>query len=219
MNYPVSESVAESQRSYVIASFGWRLGAYLLDGLGIVLVAGAIGGALRLPGMVATTTTANGTASTSVVMNTGWGALMIGLVSAVYCVGMWVTRGATAGQLVLGMRVFRETSPDRLDLRAAVIRWALLFGVISLLGAAGGLGSDESSWAGTLQLVWLITLIVTTARDPLKQGFHDHQAGSLVIRAAGASAPAYSGSAPASPPPAPASPPPAPGSPFSGPLG
>jgi uncharacterized RDD family membrane protein YckC len=181
MSYPTREAVQPGQKSYVVASFGRRLGAFLLDGLGIVLVATALGGALGLPGMVTTTTTAEGVTTTSSFTNTGWSALMAGLVSAPYCIGMWWLRGATLAQLALGVRVFRATGPQRLSFGAAALRWALLFGVVSLLGALGGLNYVLAGLAGWGQLVWLIALIVTTARDPMRQGLHDRLAGSLVV--------------------------------------
>jgi uncharacterized RDD family membrane protein YckC len=171
MSYPVREAAQPSRNSYVVASFGRRLGAFLLDLFGICMIAGAIGAALSLPGM-----------ATGSVANTGWGALMVGLVSAPYCIGMWWLGGATRAQMALGVHVLRATGPQRLSLGAAVLRWALLFGVVSGLGALGGLNYAVAGLVGWVQPVWLIALIVTTARDPMKRGLHDRLAGSLVVR-------------------------------------
>lgn len=140
MRYSVREAAQPDEKSYVVASFGWRLSAFLLDGLVItaVAVAAGIGVVLGLAGMVTTTTTAEGVRSTGVVSNTGWG--------------------------------------------------ALVFGLVSMSGALGGLNPYLGGLAGWFQLIWLIALIVTTARDPLKHGLHDRLAGSVVVRVRGSSA-------------------------------
>jgi uncharacterized RDD family membrane protein YckC len=188
MSYPVREAAQPDQKSYVVASFGWRLSAFLLDGLVITAVAAGIGVVLGLAGMVITTTTAEGVRSTGVVSNIGWSALVFGLVSAPYCIGGWAMQGATQAQMAMGLRVFRASGPQCLSFGSSVLRWALLFGLVSMLGALGGLNPYLGGLAGWFQLIWLIALIATTARDPRKHGLHDRLAGSVVVRVRGSSA-------------------------------
>jgi hypothetical protein len=65
---------------------------------------------------------------------------------------------------------------------AAVVRWAVLWGVFCLLGALAILSTALSivSFAG--QLAWLVVLIYTAGRSPAKQGIHDQLAESVVVR-------------------------------------
>ena len=162
-----------------IASFARRAGAFLIDAILLGIVAFIIAVAINLPG-IQQTTTANGT-TTYMMTNTGWSQVLIAGLSAVYCVGLWLAAMGTLGQRMLGLRVCRTTGPQALAPEAAVIRWALLFGVSLAIGAAAVAAPDVSGILGLGQLVWLVVLIVTTYQSPMKQGIHDRYAGSVVV--------------------------------------
>jgi uncharacterized RDD family membrane protein YckC len=163
-----------------IASMGRRIGALIIDGILISIAAGIVAVALNLPG-VQQTTDVNGTTTFSMV-NSGWSSVLGAVFSLVYAVGSWVSMGGTPGQRLLGMHVYRASGPQLLTIDAAVIRWALLFGVSYAIGAISVAAPSSASIVGLGQLVWLVVLIVTTSQSPLKQGIHDRYARSVVVK-------------------------------------
>ncbi len=185
MIYPVAGgAVSPVQQAFVIASFGRRFAAFLLDVVGIAIVAAIVVVVANVPGTVTTTITANGWAITSPAASRRWGAAMaiVAGISALYCVGCWVVWGATFGQRMLGLHVFGATGPKPLRLDGAVVRWFGLFGVYSLVGALDVVSPDLTNVVGLVQLGWVIGLAQTTYRSPTKQGLHDLFAGSFVVR-------------------------------------
>lgn len=109
---------------------------------------------------------------------------VVGLaISAAYFVGTWVYMRATVGMKVLGLQVGHEQDGRTLTPQQGLIRWALLFGPLSLgqfLSGAPTVGFLVS----LLALVWVIVLLVTTAQSPTKQGLHDRYAKTMVVKAA-----------------------------------
>lgn len=83
---------------------------------------------------------------------------------------------------MLGMHVYRASGPQALTADAAAIRWLLLFGISSGIGALAVMSTDLTGIVGLGQLAWVIVLIYTTYSSPTKQGIHDRYAGSLVVR-------------------------------------
>ena len=184
MSYPVAgQAYQPVPPSYVVASFGRRFGALLLDGIGIAVVGAIAVAALHIPGVATTTTAANGgTETTYMVTNSGWSAVSLALISAVYCISFWATSGATLGQRMLGLHVFDAAGPKPLPLQGAAVRWFVLFGIGYLIGAIAILSPNTSGVVGLGQLAWVIILAVTTYQSPTKQGWHDRAAGSYVVR-------------------------------------
>jgi uncharacterized RDD family membrane protein YckC len=161
-----------------IASFARRFGAFIVDALLIGIVVYVI--AIVTGQGIQQTTAADGT-TTYTLTNTGWSQLFVGILSAIYCVFLWTTTLGTLGQRMLGLRVCRASGPQALPLEAAVIRWALLFGVSAVIGIAAIAAPSASGALSLVQLVWLIILAVTTYQSPMKQGIHDKYAGSVVV--------------------------------------
>jgi len=167
----------------VIASFGRRVGALILDAIVIGVVAAIIGVAANVPGLQQTTTTVGGSPTTTYTFtNSGWVQVLSAVVSAAYCIGSWLLWAGTPGQRMLGMHVYRVSGPQALAADAAAIRWLLLFGISTGIGALAVASSDLVNVVGLGQLVWLIVLIATTLQSPMKQGIHDRYAGSIVVR-------------------------------------
>jgi uncharacterized RDD family membrane protein YckC len=129
---------------------------------------------------------------------------------ALYFAGAWVAWGASPGQKVLGLRVLDASSGQRLSTDQALLRWVVLAGAAEAISmvvlvmvldwiartpanawlATGYYGSTAStsldsapgypllSWGGTL---WSLVLLIVTAVDRMKRGWHDKISGSVVL--------------------------------------
>lgn len=75
-------------------------------------------------------------------------------------VWLWVATGQTPGKMAIGARVVDAATGERLTVGQAMVRYLSYF--LSLIGLFGGY-----IWVGL---------------DPKKQGWHDHIAGTVVIR-------------------------------------
>jgi uncharacterized RDD family membrane protein YckC len=164
----------------VYASFARRFGALILDGIAVAIVVAIIGLAAHLPGFEATSTS-SGSASASVT-NSGWSSLLALILTAIYFIGSWVYMAGSPAQRMLGVHVYKATGPQVLEMQAAVVRWAILFGVSTAIGAIAIAAPDAVGVVGLVQLAWLIVLAVTTYQSPTKQGLHDRYSGSVVVR-------------------------------------
>ncbi|MDQ2915123.1 MAG: RDD family protein [Chloroflexota bacterium] len=94
----------------------------------------------------------------------------------------WTAWRATPGQRLMGLLTVNAADGAALTWNQAMMRWAYLFGpsVVSNLFSAQT-GSGLGAIVGLVVLGYYIYLLYTTAQDPRRQGFHDKQAGSLVV--------------------------------------
>lgn len=94
----------------------------------------------------------------------------------------WTAWRATPGQRVMGLLTVNAADGAALTWNQAMMRWAYLFGpsVVSNLFSAQT-GSGLGAIIGLVVLGYYVYLLYTTAQDPKRQGFHDKQAGSLVV--------------------------------------
>jgi len=92
--------------------------------------------------------------------------LVLVALSAIYEIGMLVTRGATAGKLALGMRVARIADGQKPQLSDAAIRWAV--------PAVAGLIPRVGSLFQLLDGAWCLW-------DPNRQCLHDKAAKTVVV--------------------------------------
>jgi uncharacterized RDD family membrane protein YckC len=217
-------------RSASVAGLGRRAGAWLLDGVlsGFLVAIPVVAGFLTDVVALNPEALRQFEASTSLrpfddvtvplfmvnggllwLLAAGWVA-----VSACYYVGSWLAWGATPAQRLFGLRVLDVEHGRRLSIDAAVLRWALLVGVASTLGAATmalslqdaarvpanellGTAALASATAGLSDnvlaisavgtwggLVWSLALLVSAATHPLKRALHDRIVGSIVVRLA-----------------------------------
>jgi uncharacterized RDD family membrane protein YckC len=105
-------------------------------------------------------------------------------ISAVYFVASW-RRGASPGHRVLGMRIWDDDSWHRITARQGIIRWLFIGVPLGLQGAASVvLDGRGDSVLLTIVFAWYITLVISTARNPKKQGLHDRAAGTVVTKRA-----------------------------------
>ncbi len=108
---------------------------------------------------------------------------VVGLaISAGYFIYTWTSMRATFGMRALGMQIGNEGDGATLTTNQAARRWIAVGGWISiaqivnpvpLIGALVGLAG----------LVYIIFLLYTTAQSPTKQGYHDHFAHTMVVKA------------------------------------
>jgi uncharacterized RDD family membrane protein YckC len=102
--------------------------------------------------------------------------------SAIYFIYTWTKMRGSPGMRVLGLEVLNAADGAVLTQPQAIRRWLFLFGPFVLSQAAalmlGGLGTIVS----LLVFGYVIYLLYTTASSPTRQGFHDVQAGTVVVK-------------------------------------
>ncbi len=108
---------------------------------------------------------------------------IVGLaISIGYFVYTWTRMRGTVGMKALGMQIGNEVDGATLTQNQAIKRWVYVGGWISiaqivnpipLLGVIVGLAG----------FVYIVYLLYTTAQSPTKQGYHDHQAHTMVVKA------------------------------------
>ena len=103
-------------------------------------------------------------------------------VSAAYFIYMWLRMdGATVGMRVSKLQVRDATSGGAITQNQAIQRWLFLAGPWALNWFYGwGLGLIIT----IAVLVYYISLLVSTAQSPTRQGLHDKQANTVVAKLA-----------------------------------
>jgi len=104
-------------------------------------------------------------------------------ISAAYFIYTWTAMRGSIGQKALSMQVGNAPDGRTISQEQAIRRWIFLGGPIGLIQAltpVAGIGI----LIGLLGLAYFIYLLWTTAQSPTKQGFHDVQAGTMVVKAA-----------------------------------
>jgi uncharacterized RDD family membrane protein YckC len=111
---------------------------------------------------------------------------VIGLVgSAIYFVYCWTRLRASLGQKVLGLETVNAADGATLTQPQAIRRWAFLFGPFALgsaLGYAPGALAFLGSLVGLLAIIYAFYLLWTVSKDSKRQGFHDVQAATVVVK-------------------------------------
>jgi uncharacterized RDD family membrane protein YckC len=104
--------------------------------------------------------------------------------SAIYFIYTWTKMRGSPGQRVLGLETLNAADGAVLTQPQAIRRWLFLFGpfVLAQVGSfvLGGLGAIVS----LLVLGYAIYLLYTAANSPSRQGFHDVQASTVVVKVA-----------------------------------
>jgi len=108
--------------------------------------------------------------------------LLFGLVwaavTAVYFVYGWTKMRASFGQKFLNLETVNATDGATLTQNQAIRRWAFLWGPIAIGYAIPIIGILIVMLGGLYQLY----LLYTISQSPKRQGFHDLQAGTVVIK-------------------------------------
>lgn len=106
--------------------------------------------------------------------------------SALYFIYTWTSMRASPGQRVLGLETVNAADGATITRDQAIRRWAFLFGpsVLSTVfqfTLAGQLGL-VSSLVSLLVLVYYIYLLYSASQSPKRQGYHDVQSNTVVIK-------------------------------------
>lgn len=181
----VTEGSTERPERYY-ADVPNRLIAYLIDAIILTLL--SFVGAVAISVIFGPVVTFNLTAEPHVSVNTGLAFANVGLstaISVVYFVLSWRRNAGSPGQRLLRMRLWPASGEGSITLRQGIIRW-LFVGLP--LGVEASISVALAGQAETVLLlslaIWYVILLVSTARDPLKRGFHDRVAGTLVTKEA-----------------------------------
>jgi len=160
------------------ADLGIRIGAYIVDAIIAGILFAVVG--LIILGVVASIS--------------GLAGALIGLVfllafnvafSAIYFIYGWTVLRASPGQKVLGLETVNAGDGKTLTQPQAIRRWLFLFGPFALLSAFQlVVGNALGTLFGLASLGYMLYLLYTTYQDPKRQGFHDHQAETVVVRRA-----------------------------------
>ena len=112
-------------------------------------------------------------------------------ISAVYFIWGWTnpTMRASLGQKALGLQTVSAADGSTVARPVAIRRWLFLYGITALASAlqfalSGTSLGGLSSLIGLAAFCYSLYLLWTTSQSPKRQGFHDVQAGTVVIKAA-----------------------------------
>ena len=113
------------------------------------------------------------------------------VISAIYFIWTWTNPDlrASLGQRVLGLNTVSAADGATITRPQAVRRWVYLFGLVALASAMQSALSATSLGTlavliGLLAFAYEVFLLWTTYQSPKKQGYHDVQAGTVVIKRA-----------------------------------
>ena len=156
-----------------------RIIAYIIDAIilsiGYFVVAAVVGGILFVTGGIV------GLLLGIVVLG---GLYLVG--SAIYFIYLWTTQRASLGQRVLGLETVNAADGATLTRDQAIRRWAFLFGPSALSTVVSFTLSTQLGILSTLislaVLGYTIYLLYTASQSPKRQGFHDVQAGTVVVK-------------------------------------
>jgi uncharacterized RDD family membrane protein YckC len=158
---PVPAYAARAAETDLLATIGSRIGARLLDGL-----------IIGLPLTVLMFVVSDVSEDRKTIDTPLWAPLLATLVAALYEVILIRKWGQTVGKRVLGIKVVRVTDGSLPDWTASVVRY--LLPVVPLLIPVPVLN---------VALSLVVYLVAVT--HPLRRGWHDRAAGTLVIKAEG----------------------------------
>ena len=106
------------------------------------------------------------------------------LISAAYFVYTWTAMRGTLGMKVLGMQIGNAGDGKTLTMNQAIRRWAIIAAPSVIAQALQPLPA-LGVLLGLAAFAWFIFLLYTTWKSPTKQGYHDHFANSMVVKATG----------------------------------
>ncbi len=106
------------------------------------------------------------------------GGLIYAAISAVYFVYGWTNMRASFGQKFLNLETVNAADGATLTQNQAIRRWAFLWGPQAIIGIIPFL--VFIAWP--LFALYGLYLLYTVTQSPKRQGFHDVQAGTVVIK-------------------------------------
>ncbi|HLM95416.1 MAG TPA: RDD family protein [Acidimicrobiales bacterium] len=114
----------------------------------------------------------------------GWlVAVVVGLaINAGYFIYTWTAMRGTIGMKALGMQIGNAGDGKTLTMDQAVKRWIYVGGWIAIASLITSVLGLLGLLLAIVALVYEIYLLYTTAQSPTKQGFHDIQAHTQVVK-------------------------------------
>jgi uncharacterized RDD family membrane protein YckC len=114
-------------------------------------------------------------------------AVVVLLASAVYFVYTWTTMRASPGQKILNLETVNAADGATLTRDQAIRRWAFLFGPQAIASVGQfAFGASDIYWLSPilslLAFLYTLYLLYTASQSPKRQGFHDVQAGTVVVK-------------------------------------
>ncbi len=184
---PAPAVVAGPAPGVAYAGLGIRVGAYIIDVILLSIVAVFLSIAL---GALFFTSVIGGNVVMALVFGVLLGIANL-VISAVYFIWGWTRpdmRGSL-GQRALGLQVLNAADGATLTREQAVRRWAWLYGIFAVASAVqfALTGTDLAgigSLIGLLTFAYWVFLIYTTYQSAKKQGYHDVQANTVVVKRA-----------------------------------
>jgi uncharacterized RDD family membrane protein YckC len=102
--------------------------------------------------------------------------------SAIYFIYTWTKMRGSPGQRVLGLETLNAADGAVLTQPQAIRRWLYLFGPFVLAQVASFVMPGPGSLVGLLTFAYAIYLLYSAANSPTRQGFHDVQASTVVVK-------------------------------------
>jgi uncharacterized RDD family membrane protein YckC len=110
------------------------------------------------------------------------GGLVSAAISLTYFVYTWTTMRASPGQRILNLETVNAADGATMVQRQAVLRWLWLWGPQAIIGVI----PFVALVAWPLEILYGLFLLYTTSQSSKRQGYHDVQAKSVVIKRAAA---------------------------------
>ena len=182
-NFQQAPVAAGPAPGVVYADLVMRIVAYIIDSIILAVVTGIIAAVL-------------GVAIFASLLTGGFVLAIVGFVilavvvlaaSAVYFIYTWTTMRASPGQKILNLETVNAADGATLTREQAIRRWAFLFGAQALASVGQfALGATDvaflSPLLSLLAFVYTIYLLYSASQSPKRQGFHDVQAGTVVVK-------------------------------------
>jgi uncharacterized RDD family membrane protein YckC len=105
--------------------------------------------------------------------------------SAIYFIWSWRNLKASPGQKILNLETLDAGTGKAISTDQAIKRYIFLFGpsLLAQVFSFGGFGfAIIGTLVGLLAFVYVIYLLYTVSQNPKRQGYHDVQAGTVVIQ-------------------------------------
>jgi uncharacterized RDD family membrane protein YckC len=152
-----------------------RIVAYVIDAIGLGIVWTIVWSVIA--GMLVVTSGFGLLTVAGVVLGLVWAAGS--LAYFVYC---WTKLRATLGQRVMKLETVNASDGATLTQPQAIRRWAFLFGPAAAGIVLGNILGILGSLLGLLAFGYECYLLYTASQSTKRQGFHDAQAGTVVIK-------------------------------------
>jgi uncharacterized RDD family membrane protein YckC len=111
--------------------------------------------------------------------------------SAIYFIWSWTNLKASPGQKILNLETLNAATGKAITTDQAIRRYIFLFGpsLAAQVFSFGGFGfAILGTLVGLLAFIYVIYLLYTVSQNPKRQGYHDVQAGTVVIQRVAAAA-------------------------------